>query len=232
MFCLMVFMCSYKYQMTVYELVFWWTIGSIFYTFSEYWFHRVILHYILHGAHNNHHRRPTMLRIIATPIIPLTAVDCLAVLLVILICGKKYAYGINCGIATGQILMDVTHVLFHSKYRPWFLEAGRSYHNYHHYRSDDEAHGLTTPFWDMLFGTLPKHWKIYQDYPWLKYVSLPFPLLTFAIVSFLSGMESKSTVVEEADSHMRTELHRELFTYTTIPLIFIFWELADSITFF
>lgn len=197
MFVVMLVMCFYKYAMSIWEVLGWWAVGSALYTLSEYWFHRVILHHWLRGPHGNHHNNPRLLRIIVTPMIPVTVYDFVVVLAVMLVCGKKIAYGINCGIATGQIIMDVTHVLFHSDYRPWWLEAGRSYHNYHHFIAHEEAHGLTTSFWDMCFGTLPERWILYEKYPWLRFVQFPFPLLSFMIAGFLVQREKTAQEAEE-----------------------------------
>ena len=48
-------------------------LGGIMYTFIEYWFHRVFLHWmpeVMRRAHDNHHKNPTKLKIICTPLIP------------------------------------------------------------------------------------------------------------------------------------------------------------------
>ena len=73
---------------------------------------------------------------------------------------------------------------------PWFLKAARNWHKLHHHKQNwDIGHGLTTRFWDMIFGTYPDGnvrgtvtWKLYEKYPWSKYLSVPLPLLDFLLI--------------------------------------------------
>ena len=75
---------------------------------------------------------------------------------------------------------------------------GKSYHLFHHFGSglasthnsegaDAHSHteqgfGLTTPFWDFIFGTFPRNWPLYQRHPLLcTLLLLPFPLVTFVL---------------------------------------------------
>ena len=189
---LMGFMCFKYYGLSASEVVGLVALGTVLYTFLEYWFHRVILHRWLEGAHGNHHRRPRNLRIITTPMIPAHVYGVVIMVVAVMLLGRKAAYGINCGIALGQIIMDAAHVLFHSRFRPWYLESARSYHLYHHFSDDDLGHGLTTSFWDMVFCTLPRSWSYYKRMPCLRYLHLPFPLLSFIIIGLLCNDESKS----------------------------------------
>ncbi|KAL6076397.1 fatty acid alpha-hydroxylase [Balamuthia mandrillaris] len=226
------------------ELLAFIFVGGSLYTFFEYWFHRILLHrdyftipsFLLFPpprddnnskgwgfqnpiktAHDRHHQRPRQLRIIATPIFPVQCWDAVVVSLLCWLLDKKAACGINCGIALGQMAMDATHMLFHSRHRPWLLESARSYHLFHHRSSSSStpphhrstslkkekkeeeeneevevAHGLTTPFWDMVFGTFPYRWRVYQRHPWLRFLQLPFPLLSFILMSVLSRDSSSS----------------------------------------
>eukprot|EP01087_Luapelamoeba_hula_P013154 TRINITY_DN3748_c0_g1_i1.p1 TRINITY_DN3748_c0_g1~~TRINITY_DN3748_c0_g1_i1.p1 ORF type:complete len:318 (+),score=28.98 TRINITY_DN3748_c0_g1_i1:54-1007(+) len=187
--------------------------GLCLYTFLEYWFHRQLLHSLLQSIHANHHREPSKLRIIMTPIFPVHLTDVVVVGALIVLLGRQIACGLNCGIALGQMIMDTTHVLFHAPNSPWLLRYARSYHLWHHYstahstgsdsasRGDDyfghtgnnnnnntqqhHTHGLTTPFWDMIFGTLPNKWPVYARYPKLRYLQVPFPLLSFVMIAVI-----------------------------------------------
>jgi len=187
------YMTMSYYHLSKLELAIYVSIGLAVYTLLEYWFHRVVLHDILNTAHNNHHEHPRNLRIIATPILPVQFYDTLVVFILMYTFGKRVAFGINCGVAIGQIIMDTTHVLFHSNFRPWYLESARSYHLHHHFVKEEVCHGLTTPFWDMVFGTAPSTWIYYKKYPFLRYLQLPFPLLTFVIIGLLTGDQSKTS---------------------------------------
>eukprot|EP01095_Lingulamoeba_sp_RSL-Kostka_P002000 TRINITY_DN1285_c0_g1_i1.p1 TRINITY_DN1285_c0_g1~~TRINITY_DN1285_c0_g1_i1.p1 ORF type:complete len:304 (+),score=56.32 TRINITY_DN1285_c0_g1_i1:65-976(+) len=179
--------CLFHYQQSFTKWIALTCLGSMLYTFLEYWFHRTLLHEYLAKAHDNHHVKPRNLRIIATPIIPVQIYDFFVVSLLIFILGRDIAYGINCGICIGQMTMDTTHVLFHTRFCPWFLRPAKSYHAYHHFIDEEEAHGLTSSFWDSIFGTLPSSWRYYNNYPWIKYIQVPFPLFTFVVVGIVSG---------------------------------------------
>jgi len=187
--------CFLYYNISFYDWVVLSLLGTMFYTFIEYWFHRVVLHELLAQAHRNHHRQPKKLRIITTPILPVYMYNFLVVLVLRSILGAPVVAAINCGVTLGQITMDLSHIAFHSNFRPWYLESARSYHLHHHFSKDDLAHGLTTSFWDMIFGTLPSRWPAYQKHPWLRYLQLPFPLLTFIITALLTNTKSNTKVV-------------------------------------
>lgn len=203
LFCL--FMCIRVYQTPWMEWVGFTLCGMALYTFIEYWFHRTILHVFLRKAHANHHTRPRLIRIITTPILPVYVYDMCILAIVRGLLGVRVAAGINCGIAVGQMCMDIAHMLFHSRWRPWYLESARSYHNHHHFQGSDEAHGLTTPFWDVIFGTSPHSWPMYKNRPYLRYLQLPFPLVSFIIMAFLSNQKGRTT---------RTSAKGDAFAFT------------------
>jgi len=234
---LLSYFCLYSFQMSVIKWFSLTCFGVVIYTFLEYIFHRWILHEFLANAHNNHHRKPRNLRIIATPILPVQLYDFFVILLLMYFIGREYAYAINCGISFGQCVMDTVHILFHSTFRPWYLESARSYHLHHHFIREEQAHGLTTSFWDLIFGTFPDTWYYYKQYPWLKWVQLPFPLLTFIIIGVLSGDTSKSvapssTIPEKPTSerypskasHGSPRRGYIIATFCTAMLVVLGWE--------
>jgi sterol desaturase/sphingolipid hydroxylase (fatty acid hydroxylase superfamily) len=232
---IMALMCFKYYHLTVAEVLGWTALGSAIYTFIEYWFHRVILHRWLEAAHRNHHNKPRNLRIITTPLIPVQAYGLIVMVLAVFVLGRRIAYGINCGIAIGQITMDTVHVLFHSRFRPWYLESARSYHLYHHYTDDEEGHGLTTSFWDMVFCTLPKSWAYYNRYPYMRYLQLPFPLLSFIVVGLLANDSTKhSTAIAKPDDEGGLKSHGSIrsnwiaFVWVITLMSFFLIELAPT----
>lgn len=188
---LLSYMCMAHYGLHAVQWFSLATLGCVIYTLMEYVFHRIVLHEYIPKIHANHHKQPRNLRIIATPILPVQLYDFLVVLLIMLFVGRPVAYAINCGISFGQCVMDVVHIAFHSHWRPWFLESARSYHLVHHFIDDEVAHGLTTSFWDMIFGTFPANWAYNKKLPWLKYLQLPFPLLTFILIGLFAGDETR-----------------------------------------
>ena len=96
----------------------------------------------MHEVHQNHHKNPRHIGIIITPILPVRAYEFCFILVLSLLLGQRYACGLNCGVVIGQLIMDTVHVLYHYV-RFWWLDCGRFYHNHHHYRQEQVAHGLT-----------------------------------------------------------------------------------------
>jgi len=224
------YLCLWRFQMPVLNFLAWFTIGAAIYTFLEYWFHRFLLHKILHSIHNNHHLVPRNLRIIATPLLPVQFVGFSVTFIMVQYIGRDISYALNTGICFGQCMMDLVHVAFHSPYRPWFLESARSFHLHHHFLEDGNAHGLTTSFWDMIFGTFPQQWYYYKKYPWLKYIQLPFPLLTFVITGLLCGDTTKRPCEKDTRlqntryQHGNPRVGRVLFAVFITVCIFFAWE--------
>lgn len=182
------------------------SLGGCLYTFIEYWFHRYFLHIgFLKKAHDNHHKNPTKLKIIATPLLPVQIYEIVIMLIIYAFCGSFIANLFQIGISISQIIMDYVHLFEHTSYRPWFLETARSFHKLHHRKSNhDIGFGLTCPFWDMVFGTSPDvetckkvkatPWQPLVDKPWLKYFNLPFPMVTYLLQTpFISTSDEVSS---------------------------------------
>ena len=175
------------------EYLYGLALGGFIYTFIEYWFHRYLLHVsFLKKAHDNHHARPTKLKIIATPLLPVQVYECLVMVLIAYFFGSYLANLAQIGISISQVIMDYVHFFEHSAYQPWFLASARSYHKLHHRKSNhDFGFGLTCPFWDFVFDTLPnkknqeKHqlvaWEPFTKYSFLEYIQIPLPMITFLL---------------------------------------------------
>jgi sterol desaturase/sphingolipid hydroxylase (fatty acid hydroxylase superfamily) len=179
----------------LYDYLFGLFIGGILYTFIEYWFHRYLLHTtFLKSAHQNHHRNPIKLKIIATPLIPVQIYEFIIIISISII-SSYWANMFQIGISVSQIIMDYVHYLEHSCYNPWFLTTAKSYHKLHHSKFNyNNGFGLTCPFWDTIFNTsvmpIKKEktiskkytpWKLYIDYPFLYYTQIPLPMINFIL---------------------------------------------------
>lgn len=171
-------------------------IGGSFYTFIEYWFHRILLHLspaVMKKAHDNHHKNPTKLKIICTPLLPVQIYEIIMMLLISYLFGTYYAVLIQTGVSVSQIIMDFTHLFEHSLWRPFILRSARSYHMLHHKKCNHNiGFGLTSCFWDFIFGTLPTPdktskiegaiaWNPFIEKNWLKYIQVPLPLIGFIL---------------------------------------------------
>ena len=227
------YICVFQFGMGFVRWLALSALGAVVYTFLEYLFHRWLLHHVLHQVHNNHHKRPRNLRIITTPILPVQLYDFLVILLLMCVVGREIAYAINCSISFGQCVMDSVHVLFHSSFRPWYLESARSYHSHHHFIESETAHGLTTSFWDIVFGTFPgESWNYSRRNPWTKWCHLPFPLLTFVLMSWFAGDTSKSVVKSSPTTtdpraqarHGEPQRGYVIATFCSAMLVLFGWE--------
>ena len=136
--------------------------GLLVWTLLEYLFHRfsfhftprsrvgVIFAYLIHGVHHafpDDNRRWVMPPIVTVPI---------AALLIAagywLVAG--YVWPIGAGIMLGYLWYDVLHYLIHRGPMKWGpLQALRTHHLQHHYAAPEGKFGVSTTFWDHLFGT-------------------------------------------------------------------------------
>jgi sterol desaturase/sphingolipid hydroxylase (fatty acid hydroxylase superfamily) len=139
--------------------------GMVLFTLVEYLMHRFLYHipadtpkgkrfqYVIHGIHHEHPRDKARL---AMP--PLLSIV-LAVLFISLfraILGPDgYAFG--GGFLFGYSTYLLAHYAVHIFKQPKnFLGIIWKHHNLHHYVGDDGAFGVSSPFWDYIFGTMPK----------------------------------------------------------------------------
>lgn len=61
-----------------------------------------------------------------------------------------------CGLLTGYLFYEFVHLTAHAPRRLPGLRSLHDYHIRHHFERNDKGFGVTCPFWDMLFGTLPQ----------------------------------------------------------------------------
>ncbi|MED6192848.1 cytochrome P450 [Stylosanthes scabra] len=140
-------------------------IGLFAWTLAEYLLHRFLfhvkttsywgntLHYLLHGCHHKHPM--DHLRLVFPP----AAAAILAVPLwniVRLLSTPTTAPAIFGGFLLGYIMYDCTHYyLHHGQPKSDAPKKLKKYHLNHHYRISNHGFGITSPLWDIVFGTLP-----------------------------------------------------------------------------
>ncbi|KAL0407552.1 UNVERIFIED_CONTAM: Dihydroceramide fatty acyl 2-hydroxylase FAH1 [Sesamum latifolium] len=139
--------------------------GVFGWTLMEYTLHRFVfhiqtntylgntLHYLLHGCHHKHPMDG--LRLVFPP--AATAIVLMAVWnLIKLVLPASYAPALTGGILLGYVMYDCTHYhLHHAKPNGGLHYQLKRFHMNHHFRNQDKGFGITTTFWDRLFGTLP-----------------------------------------------------------------------------
>jgi dihydroceramide fatty acyl 2-hydroxylase len=142
-------------------------LGVLAWTLVEYGLHRGVFHFepradsdfqkdvswLIHGIHHDYPWDADRL------VMPPTAAALIAVLLwwpaKLAFAGHAYAW--FAGVVMGYVWYDLTHYYLHhaipkSAAGKWM----RKYHLVHHFKTPHVRYGITTPLWDLVFGTYPK----------------------------------------------------------------------------
>jgi sterol desaturase/sphingolipid hydroxylase (fatty acid hydroxylase superfamily) len=131
--------------------------GVMTWTFMEYILHRFVLHHVpyIKDMHEAHHDDQTAL--IGTP----TWVSLTIMLTVILVplwyvAGYFFASALSAGLIIGYLWYVTVHHAVHH----WKIKAHNTYlyhekrrHAQHHYTDETCNFGVTSGFWDVIFGT-------------------------------------------------------------------------------
>ncbi|OJJ63811.1 hypothetical protein ASPSYDRAFT_38471 [Aspergillus sydowii CBS 593.65] len=145
----------------------YWVFGVFFWSLIEYFMHRflfhidkflpdnrvgITLHFLLHGIHHylpmDKYRLvmpPSLFVILATPFWKFAHT--------VLFFNWYAALLAYCGGVFGYICYDVTHYLLHHRNLPPYYKQLKKYHLQHHFADFDNGFGVTSRFWDRIFGT-------------------------------------------------------------------------------
>jgi len=145
-------------------------VGLFLWTMTEYLLHRFVFHfrprtpaqerilYLFHGIH--HHQPQCKTRLVMPPAlsIPLAALFYgLFVLLVGVLLGLPNWVGpIMSGFISGYLVYDLMHyATHHFPMRRGIFKYLKRYHMQHHYKTPEQRFGVSSPLWDVVFGTKP-----------------------------------------------------------------------------
>jgi sterol desaturase/sphingolipid hydroxylase (fatty acid hydroxylase superfamily) len=143
--------------------------GLLIWTLTEYWLHRLVfhwqpkfrggdrLHFIIHGVHHDHPNDAMRLVMPPAVSIPLAA---LFFGLFVLVFGTPTAFPLFAAFIGGYLFYDYTH--YHVHHHTPRTEAGkrlREAHMRHHFQDHRYGFGVSSPLWDVVFGTLPRRRK-------------------------------------------------------------------------
>ena len=137
--------------------------GAFFWTFFEYISHRYIFHlkansktskrivYIMHG---NHHHYPRDTQRLFMPPIPSLIISSTIALVFYLILGHV-AFAFFPGFIFGYLIYGSMHYAIHAWSPPfkWMKPLWRNHH-LHHYKNVEKGFGVSSTFWDLIFGTM------------------------------------------------------------------------------
>src|SRR5665213_914552 len=131
-------------------------VGSLAgWTAIEYALHRFVLHGLppFRRWHAEHHLRPTAL-ICAPTILSATLIATLVVLPALLVGGWWRAFATTLGMLTGYLGYAITHhAVHHWRAENAWLSERKRWHALHHHIGQPGCYGVTSAFWDHVFGT-------------------------------------------------------------------------------
>lgn len=140
-------------------------VGFISWTLAEYILHRFVFHYetsstvgnvvhfFLHGVH---HLLPSdSTRLTFPPPMSLALAGMFFKLFYLTIPNSLLSYNaFFAGFALGYICYDTAHYFFHhTDFNNRIFRFCKSAHLGHHYKNEDMNFGVTSPVWDLVFGT-------------------------------------------------------------------------------
>ena len=138
--------------------------GAFFFTLIEYLVHRYFYHmsadspkrsriqYVFHGIHHDHPRDKK--RLALPPLMSvLLAVVFLSIFRALL---GEFGWAFGGGFMVGYATYLLAHYAIHIHRPPKnFLNVIWKHHNIHHFVGHEGAFGVSSPFWDYVFGTMP-----------------------------------------------------------------------------
>ncbi|KAF9266064.1 oxidoreductase [Marasmius fiardii PR-910] len=140
-------------------------LGNFIWTILEYLLHRFLfhlddylpdtpafltLHFLLHGVH--HYLPMDRLRLVMPPVL-FAALEWPFTRLAYKLFPVAIANGIISGAFFFYVLYDCMHYALHHTRLPAYLREMKKYHLGHHYKNYELAFGVTSKFWDVVFGT-------------------------------------------------------------------------------
>jgi sterol desaturase/sphingolipid hydroxylase (fatty acid hydroxylase superfamily) len=144
--------------------IFLWFAGLFVWTLAEYVMHRFIFHYeptsnfgkymhfMMHGVHHDYPNDSKRLVLPPSMSIPLAAAF-FALYYVLL--GPTYVYPFFAGFLVGYMLYDEIHyATHHAPLKNSFWQKVKHHHVLHHYHDPQKGYGVSSPLWDVVFGTL------------------------------------------------------------------------------
>jgi sterol desaturase/sphingolipid hydroxylase (fatty acid hydroxylase superfamily) len=139
-------------------------LGIVLWTLLEYGLHRFLFHVhvrnrklreVLNGSHYQHHAAPRDPNLILVH--PSYGFGVSAVLYAVLLLAGATAFAamtILSGIWAGFLYYELLHYRVHqSTSGSALIQHQRRAHFYHHFSHPDRNFGVTSPFWDIVFGT-------------------------------------------------------------------------------
>ncbi|KAK3072973.1 fatty acid alpha-hydroxylase [Teratosphaeriaceae sp. CCFEE 6253] len=145
----------------------YWVFGVAFWTIVEYGLHRCLFHldyylpdhnaaitahFLLHGIH--HYLPMDRLRLVMPPTLFVALAYPFWLLAhAVFFYDWNAAVAAFCGGIFGYVCYDCTHYFLHHKNLPSWYRGLKKYHMQHHFMDYENGFGITSRFWDRVFGT-------------------------------------------------------------------------------
>ena len=133
--------------------------GLVSWTAIEYMMHRIVLHGLplFSRWHMAHHQRPTLL-IRGSTVLSTIFITLLALFPMLLLDNIRHAFALSLGLITGYLGYVLTHQAIHHYHtdHAWLKERQRWHIECHHHSEQPICYGVTSAFWDRIFGTTPQ----------------------------------------------------------------------------
>lgn len=142
--------------------------GLLFWSLAEYLLHRYLFHleegvfpgsgrlaYILHGIH---HEYPNDAQRTLMPLAPKVIFTAVFLGLYMMILGAEGTFFAS-GFTFGYYVYSIMHYSIHRFKAPKFLKPLWEHHHRHHHLDEEKAFGVSSTFWDHIFGTMPEKIK-------------------------------------------------------------------------
>ncbi|KAL9107773.1 MAG: hypothetical protein Q9227_007395 [Pyrenula ochraceoflavens] len=155
----------------------YWIFGLCVWTFVEYGLHRCLFHvdkylpdnrvgitahFLLHGIH--HYLPMDRYRLVMPPtLFFVLALPFWKVAQIILFHNWYAATAGYCGGIFGYICYDLTHYFLHHRNLPLYYRELKKYHLQHHFADFENGFGVTSRFWDRVFGTQLEYVKLVKS---------------------------------------------------------------------
>jgi sterol desaturase/sphingolipid hydroxylase (fatty acid hydroxylase superfamily) len=146
-------------------------LGVFLWTIAEYTLHRFVFHFrarrpwqerVIFLFHGIHHAQPQCkTRLVMPPAvsIPMAFIfyGLFYGLVGIGLSSPQWVDPLFAGFILGYLIYDLTHyATHHFRMRSGVLKFLKRYHMQHHYKTPDQRFGVSSPLWDVVFGTMPK----------------------------------------------------------------------------
>ncbi len=141
--------------------LFTWTLAE--YLLHRYLFHWISdnkfvkrFHFVMHGSHHLYPRDTERLLMPPVPGVIMASVLFLIFYAIFSLLGYgNYTWAFFPGFFLGYLLYSFLHRATHVVKPPKRFKYIWKHHSLHHYKYPNKAFGVSTPFWDHVFGTMP-----------------------------------------------------------------------------